>query len=264
MLQDAPFSLLAGGLYRCDPSWNKPADGVDQCYKLYLPIRGHARLTLDAEELALRPGHAYLIPGYHLVRQECERRMDVYWLHFVPDSLPLSFVLSQITQVHLWGGRALEYWRPTVRELPELFGEGSDGLFYRVQAMLLDVVAEVLEKSSVLRAAAVDPVFERLKPAIAYMDQHLLENPKLADIARAVHLAPNYFHRKFTSTFHVTPFGYMLGRRMNLGRQLLLGTDLTLARIAERCGFYGEFHFSKLFKKHCGLSPKQFRKRASP
>lgn len=264
MLQDAPFSLLAGGLYRCDPSWNKPADGIDQCYKLYLPIRGQARLTLDKQDIVLRPGHAYLIPGYHLVRQECERRMDVYWLHFVPESLPLGFLMSHVTQVYPYEGRELEYWCPTCKELARLFEDGSRGLFYRVQAMLMDMVAQLLATYRLDHVAAIDPVFERLKPAIAFMDQRLLENPRLADIARTVHLAPNYFHRKFTEAFHITPFDYMLGRRMNLGRQLLLSTNLTLAQIAERCGFYSAFHYSKLFKKHCGVSPKQFRGRSSP
>jgi AraC-like DNA-binding protein len=93
------------------------------------------------------------------------------------------------------------------------------------------------------------------------MEQRLLENPQLAETAEIVHLAPNYFHRKFTAAFHVSPFAYMLGRHLNMGRQLLWSTDLTLDRIATRCGFYSAFHFSKLFKKHCGLSPKEFRRR---
>ncbi len=102
------------------------------------------------------------------------------------------------------------------------------------------------------------------RPAIVFMDRHLAENPSLAEIAKIVHLAPNYFHRKFTATFHVTPFNYMLTRRLNLGRQLLLSTNLTLDRIAQRCGFSSAFHFSKIFKKHRGISPSHLRRRAQP
>jgi len=264
MLQDTPFSLLIGGFHRCDPSWNKPADGIDQCYKLYLPVRGQARLTLETQEVLLRAGHAYLIPGYHLVRQECLHRMDVYWVHFVPESLYLTFLLSHVARVHQWRPESLEYWRATCKELPRLFQSGGRRLFYRVQAMLMDLVAHVLESYNLDHIAVVDPVFEQLKPAVSFMDRHLLDNPRLAEIAKAVHLAPNYFHRKFSHTFHITPFHYMLARRLNLSRQLLLSTDLTLERVAERCGFYSAFHFSKLFKKHCGLSPRQFRSRAMP
>lgn len=264
MMQSSPFSLLAGGFYRCDPSWNKPADGIDRCYKLYVPVRGQARLKLESHEVTLRPGRAYLIPGYRLLRQECPRRMDVYWLHFLPELLYLSFLLSHVAKVHVWQDRSLKYWRATCRDIPSLVGGGSWGLSYRVQAMLMDLVSQVLETHNLNHVAAIDPIFEQLKPAIVFMDQKLCNKPRLADIAEAVHLAPNYFHRKFTATFHVTPFNYMLGRRLNLGRQLLLSTDLTLDQIARRCGFCDAFHLSKLFKKRHGVSPKQLRRQALP
>jgi AraC-like DNA-binding protein len=264
ILQGESFSLLAGGFHRCDPSWNKPADGIDQCYKLYLPVRGKGLLTLDGQQVSLRPGRAYLIPGYRLVRQECPRRLDVYWIHFVPELPYLAFLLSHVARVHACDRRWLEYWRATCEKMPPLFECGSRDLFYRVQAMLMDLVCDVLQSYNLDHLAAADPVFEQLQPAVLFMDRHLAENPTLAEIARAVHLAPNYFHRKFTRTFHVTPFGYMLSRRLNVSRQLLLSTNLSLARIAERCGFSSAFHLSKLFKKHCGLSPKLFRARALP
>jgi len=99
-------------------------------------------LTLETQEVLLRAGHAYLIPGYHLVRQECLHRMDVYWVHFVPDSLYLTFLLSHVARVHQWRPESLEYWRATCKELPRLFQSGGRRLFYRVQAMLMDLVVD--------------------------------------------------------------------------------------------------------------------------
>ena len=262
--QDAFFSLLAGGFHRCDPSWNKAADGVDQCYKFYLPVDGQARLSLKTEEVLLCADTAYLIPGYQLASQECDEHMEVFWLHFVPESLYLAFLLSHVARVHRWSRPSVRYWRATCERFPQLFEDCPRGLFYRVQAMLMDMVAQVLETYQLDHIAAVDPVFDQLRPAITFMDRHLLENPRLAEIARTAHLAPNYFHRKFTNTFHITPFGYMFQRRLNLGRQLLLSTNLPLASIAARTGFSSAFHFSKLFKKHCRLSPKEFRSRRMP
>ena len=112
--------------------------------------------------------------------------------------------------------------------------------------------------------AAVDPVFEQLQPAIAYMDAHLLENPPLARIARTVHLAPNYFHQRFTRTFFMTPLSYMMQRRLNLSQQLLLCTDLTLEQIASQTGFRSPFYLSRSFKKKFGLCPSAFRGRPRP
>ena len=264
MLQDAMFSLLDGGRHRCDPAWNKPVDGLDQCYKLYVPIRGQARLVLKTQEVSLRPGYAYLIPGYHLLRQECSRRMDVFWVHFVPESLSLSFLLSHIPSVQAWPCESVKYWQATWKEIPLLFQNGSLSAFYRMQAMLADLVSRGIENCHVDPIAAFDPVYEQLKPAVLYMEQRFLTNPTLAEIADTVHLAPNYFHRRFSAVFHVTPFAYLLRRRLNVGRQLLLSTHLTLDDIAARCGFSSAFHLSRLFTKHCGLSPSAFRRRSSP
>lgn len=288
MLQDAPFALLAGGVYQCDSTWNKPSSGIDQCYKFYCPVSGQARLKLESQDFLLQPNRAYLIPGYRLVNQECQHRMGLYWIHFVPKSPDMMMSLSHMKKVYQWDRNALKYWRttwkdvqrlfedmsqvaqlgstklPRQKDIQRLFEDGYRGLFYRTQAMLLDIVSQFLDHYDASHAFAVNPAFEQLKPAIAFMDRHGLENPRLADIAKVVHLAPNYFHRKFTSVFHVTPFNYMLNRRLNLGRQLLLNTDLTLQHVAKRCGFYSEFHFSKTFKKHYSLSPKQFRAKAMP
>ncbi len=262
--EETSFSLLAGGFHRCDSSWNKVKDGLDQCYKLYLPVRGEARLTLDTQELSLRSGAAYLIPGYHIKDQECTRRMDVYWIHFVPDSLRLAFLMSRMAKAYRWRRRSREYWRATWKELPGLFEKDAGLLFLRVQAMLADVTAQALEAFDLGQVVGMDPLFEQLKPAIAFMDRHFTENPSLARIAATVHLAPNYFHRKFTGAFHRTPFDYILQRRLNLGRRLMLNPEMTLDRIAANCGFSSAFHFSRLFKRHCGMSPKEFRSRMRP
>jgi AraC-like DNA-binding protein len=294
--QDSPFTVLIGGFHRCDPSWNRDSDGSDCCFKLYYPVLGEARLTLDAHQMTLHAGKAYLIPGYHLRRQECSERMDVYWLHFVPQSLHLRYLLSRMTHIHLLDGVMLKYWRATCLALPKLLESRGDEnpirtdpqpsmrcrktnkhssnihadssrpsqLFYRVQAMLMDIVASALESFLPEYLSANDPIFERMQPAITFMDRHFLENPPLGEIAKTVHLAPNYFHRRFTAAFSITPFGYMLERRLNLGRQLLLSTNFPLSKIAEQTGFGSEFHFSKTFKKHCRLSPRQFRRRAMP
>lgn len=261
---ETPFTLLSGGLNQCNSTWNKTSDGIDQCYKLYYLTQGQALLKLKTEAILLSQDQAYLIPGHQLVQQECPCQMEVYWIHFVPTSLYMTTSLSRMEKVYQCDLGSLEYWKATCEEIPGLFEDGHQGLLYRVQAMLLDLVSQFLTSENPCNTFAANPVLEQLKPAIAFMDLHLTDNPSLEEIAKNVHLSPNYFHRKFTNTFHITPFNYMLKRRLDLGRQLLLNTNLTLQHIAKRCGFYCEFHFSKTFKKHYSLSPKQFRKQAMP
>jgi AraC-like DNA-binding protein len=263
--KETSFSVLCGGFHRCRPAWDKPADGLDQCYKLYFVTAGEACLRMDGQpDAPLRARHAYCIPGYRLVGQCCKRSMDVYWVHFVPDSLYLSFLMSRVPRVHQWKLASLAYWQSTYEDIPRLFEDPPHWLYCRAQAMLLHLVSRVLESYNFDHMAAVDPVFEQLRPAISFMDELLLENPPLAEIARAAHLAPNYFHRRFTETFGMTPLAYMLQRRLSMARQLLLCTNLTLEAVAARTGFHSPFYFSRMFKKHYRLSPAQFRTRRLP
>lgn len=263
-LKDASFTLLCGGFNRCDASWSKPSTGVDQCYKLYFVVRGQGRLQLKTQDVTLQEGHAYFIPGYHLASQSCPHRMDVHWLHIIPDSLYLSFLLAHVPRVHSWKLSSLKMWRPTYSSTPRLLEEHPLWLDYRVQAMLLDLTSRVLEPYDFSHMAAIDPVFQQLQPAIAFMDERLLENPSLSQIARVVHLAPNYFHRKFTGTFHVTPLGYMLRKRLNLAKQLLLGSKDSLEIVAAKSGFSSQFYLWRMFKQHYHLSPSEFRSRSLP
>lgn len=261
---ESAFSLLWGGFTRCDKRWKKQADGRDQCYKLYFLKSGQGRLELQGQSLSVRAGRAYFIPGYQLVRQSCPDHMEVHWVHFVPTSLYLAHQMSHVTQVHQWSLREVRGWRGTYEAMPDLFQQPPRWLHYRAQAMILDLVSRVFELYDFSHMASVDPLFEQLQPAIAFMEEHLLENPKLAEIAKVVHLAPNYFHRKFSALFHMTPLAYMLGRRLDLARQLLLSTDLTLEKVAHRSGFQNAFYLSRVFKREYGVSPSEYRKRAGP
>ena len=206
-------------------------------------------------------GQAYFVPGYRLVRQWCAGSLNVDWLHFVPDSLYLSFSTSHARGPHAWPLASLAHWQPIYTRHRAAVRRAGDLLDYRVQAMVLDMVPRVLEQYNFTHMGAVDPIFEQLQPAIAYMDANLADNPSLAQIARIVHLAPNYFHQKFTRTFQMTPLSYMLQKRLNLARQMLLGTDLTLEKIALRSGFQSPFYLSRMFKKRYARLPQRFRRR---
>ncbi|WKL00141.1 helix-turn-helix transcriptional regulator [Paenibacillus amylolyticus] len=51
--------------------------------------------------------------------------------------------------------------------------------------------------------------------------------------------------------------------RMEAARELLRSTELKSFEIAEQVGFAEPNYFSFCFKKHIGVSPKEYRKQAS-
>ena len=81
-----------------------------------------------------------------------------------------------------------------------------------------------------------------------------------SDAAAAAFLSPNYLThllRKETGK----PFSqWVLDRRMQLARTLLLNTAQMIGAVAQRCGFTDEAYFSRCFRKAHGLAPGQFRR----
>jgi AraC-like DNA-binding protein len=261
---DLPFTCLGGGYAECDRSWGKPATALDQCYKLYFLVEGAGRLKTQTENTELNAGFGYFIPGYQLIRQSCPKRMNVHWIHFVPSSLYLTHQLSRVSSIHRWTLGQLSSWESVYTDIGRMASRPPRWFQYRLQAMLMDLTARVMQLYDFSHMQAVDIVFEQLQPAISYMEEKLLENPKLEELAKVVHLAPNYFHRKFTLTFAMTPLAYMLRRRLDLARQLLLSTDMTVKQIAHQSGFDSQFYLSRVFKREYGISPSEFRKQAGP
>lgn len=274
MIEQSSVTVLSGGVFHCTPAWDKSADGLDQCYKLYLPTSGEAWVVIDETPCRIQVGGFYFISGYHISRQYCPHTMDHHWVHFVPNSLHLNYLLSQAKPFFRWPTKGFAFWRPTINEFSRLFKapyeehnrpdeHAPPASYYRIQAMIFYFISDLLRQCNTGDLYRSDPTLIRLRPAIELMDEHFLTPPSLEDIAETVHLAPNYFHRKFTEIFHLTPFEYMLRKRMNTARQLLAGTDLNVKQVAARVGYDNAFYFSRLFTKNFGISPSQMRKEAA-
>lgn len=99
----------------------------------------------------------------------------------------------------------------------------------------------------------------KLKQAFEYIDAHLQDNVSLADISRELGMSQYYFCRLFKQSTGMTPHAYLIQQRVERSKQLLRRNELTINEIAIDCGFANPSHFAKWFRRHTGLSPKQFR-----
>ena len=135
-----------------------------------------------------------------------------------------------------------------------------------VAAVALPAVAAHLTAAALLRYAAEaergSP--ERARPADdaqRFIHAHL-GDPELtlAAIARAAHVTPAHLVRSFRAAHGITPMAYLWQRRVALAVDLLAGTGLPLATVAERCGFKTVHHFSRRVAGATGLPPAALRR----
>jgi AraC-like DNA-binding protein len=68
--------------------------------------------------------------------------------------------------------------------------------------------------------------------------------------------------RKFQTSLGQTPGRYLWQLRTEKGLGMLRNSGLTVAEIAELCGFSNPFHFSRRVRATTGISPREVRRKA--
>jgi len=95
---------------------------------------------------------------------------------------------------------------------------------------------------------------------VTYLNKHLTDpNLDLDQLADAAQVSPSSLGRAFRDVLNLTPWRYVMRRRIERSQRLLADTDRSLAKIALDTGFYDQAHFSRTFKRFTGTTPGIFR-----
>ncbi len=179
-------------------------------------------------------------------------QVDLFDLHPVSSAVSLS----RPDEFSRTFAVLLEMWRDVQHPFREHFL--SSYLQYLMAMVLQDGTASDHRAGSSRLAREPDPFAE----VIRLMKHHPEAPWTLADLAQVVHLHPNYFHRAFKRAYGVTPREFLCSIRLNRAKELLDGSDDSLAHIATQCGMADVGYFSKWFRDWVGTSPRGYRKQA--
>ncbi|MGW5751818.1 AraC family transcriptional regulator [Nocardia rhamnosiphila] len=91
----------------------------------------------------------------------------------------------------------------------------------------------------------------------ALLDEHSVAGITLAQAGRILYADPAHLVRAFSREFGIAPHRYLIGRRIDLARRLLL-EGRRPAEVAVAAGFHDQSHLNRHFKRMIGATPKQF------
>jgi AraC family transcriptional regulator len=100
----------------------------------------------------------------------------------------------------------------------------------------------------------------QLRRVLDFMVARVNGDPTIAELAQECGLSSGYFARAFRQTTGVTPHQWLVRKRVERARALLLRTALGLADVAVACGFVDQSHFTRVFAKFEGNSPGRWRR----
>lgn len=93
-----------------------------------------------------------------------------------------------------------------------------------------------------------------VKRACDYIEEHWADQTRLEDIAAAAELDCYALIRTFKRRIGMTPHAYLMQRRIDKGKGLLLSGH-SPAQVALDSGFFDQSHFTRQFKRYTGITP---------
>lgn len=101
-----------------------------------------------------------------------------------------------------------------------------------------------------------------VEQVVSYFEDHYSEKISLDTIAENTYMSPFYISRVFKSETGDTPIHHLIKIRLEKAMELLQKEGRSIQETAAMVGYEDAYHFSKLFKKHYGISPSKAKQGA--
>jgi AraC family transcriptional regulator len=102
-----------------------------------------------------------------------------------------------------------------------------------------------------------------LRLVLDHIHNNLETMLSLVDLAKLVHLSPQHFANLFRESTGLAPHQYVLRERVQKAKSLLAETSLPIVDVSLAVGFANQSHFTEVFHRLVGVTPKRHRQRYS-
>lgn len=228
----------AGDLGRQSATWSIPAHSHADMHEMVLVVDGQVDMDIRGQHLATRTGWVKFHPSGVV---HAERSVGAAGPHL----LIVTWLGGEVADWPLHRPDPQGRIATMMRWLIELCRRPAGATHATVLAAVLAAYAEPLPDAD-------DGIVEAVRVRIA---TRMAEPLYLADLARAVHLSPFHFARRFRQAAGCSPMAFVRRLRVERARVLLLTTAMPLRAIAPQVGFRDEFQLSRVFRQVAGHPP---------
>lgn len=224
-------------------------------------------MTIARTTIRLRPGDLTISPPNTPSTYQLEEAGFHWCVHFQPETIPREAATLRLPlhlPMHGAGGAVSERMR-------EIFEASQPWKQPQALSALTSATIATMFQALLLHLAL---VAKRPRPARSYkrrsdaaldaikaqIDEEFNRRSfAVGDLARSSKLSRNYFSARFHERFGMTVDGYLLHRRTEMAKALLISTSLSMKEIAYECGIPDPNYFNKQFRQAVGLSPSAYR-----
>lgn len=215
---------------------------------LHYVVQGFGTFLRGGTTWEVKPGDIFVIPPYVETYYEADRKNPwrYIWIGFTTDEEVPPALNRPV--VHCPGAGRI--FGDMLR-----CGKMENGRSAFLSAKLWELAGILLEEGEVSAGY--------VEKALNYMNAEYVNGITVLQVADMLNLNRSYFSELFKEQMGVSPQSYLINLRMEKAAELLTTYQETPATAGLSVGYPDIYHFSRMFKKHFGCSPKMYQKRHS-
>ncbi|ANG96366.1 MULTISPECIES: helix-turn-helix domain-containing protein [Brucella] len=249
----------------------QPVDSLLVAMVLKGHLQGAWQIGGELSELYLQPGSIIVIPPDESLKVSINSNAEVINIYIsknLMDDVFLEFssVSNNLFKLDYSLSIYDEFLEQTINSVKDILYVGGRFSSIEVQYIARLLVARVVSKYSTLTSGDLNPdaglSLPTLQKTFDYIDENLHRRIVIDKLANTAGVGAAQFARLFKRATNVTLHQYIIRRRVDKARDLLMETQMPIAEIAHECGFADQVHLTRFFGRIIGTSPASFRRRA--
>lgn len=262
--ESKPLIVTSCGNYkvknRAEVRTSRPKGRKD--YQLLYIAAGQGHFFINGQERVVSAGNIIVyLPGqpqeYVYFKDD---KTDVYWVHFTGSDVEkiIDYYNIRLSENIIYIGTSPDYqW---------LFGQIIQEMqlcrprFEELISLLLRNIFILISRNLIGANCADNSLENEVELAMHYFRENYRSEINVEDYALSRGMSASNFYRVFKQISGSTPLQYILKLRLSNAQNLLENSNLTIAEIASAVGYENPLYFSRVFHKHIGVSPSEYRK----
>ncbi len=266
MPQSLPLRMYHQTLHElCPLHWH-------EFYEMSFILAGEGRHVLNGRVYELTQGSIFLLTpaDFHEIAPRPGTSMELFNVIFSSDMLREELYRLLFTDlkeyVTTFSGPAYTALETEFRRLWAEVHEYQVGrnlvIYGSLERILIDLARKCLAHTGSVPLQSEQGAYEKMRSGLIYIHHHFREPLSLEQVARQVHLSPNYFSECFRKAYGTAFQSYLQELRLRFAMSLLSVARLPVSDVCHASGFNTLSHFERAFKQKFGQSPREYMQRS--
>ena len=235
---------------------------------VYLFVRFHSPMTARtaAGVVSAGPGDCLLYdPTFSQWYRGAEGGFADDWLHVGGPRMPELIRLYEIPVNEILRPRETEFVTPIFeainREMRRREPLWRESVSLLVESLFVELARQLARQGPSALTPAEAARLDGFRSIRMRVHDEMQRPWRVADMARLANLSPSRFAVLYLRLLGVSPMEDLIHARVQRARALLTDERLSVREVADRTGFGSVCHFARLFRKHVGCAPRDYRRR---